>query len=453
MPTLKLIREIVGLFDSEVLSASPQPAKRLIYKSIPTEVNITQDSSSIRWSRSQVTKDDWSELIGRFVEQRVKVLPQFAIARDQLLERAEKRILATIQGDHARQVEFWLTVFISRILDESVAGRLTQDSIAEYTARLFSELEGSELDFDCTVDLDGIYLEHGPIDIKRGAILRSAEASDFKHEEDGSEYLIGQVFGQSNSKVVLSLRYRASCELDCQTHLANILDAIRLYKLGSVRPCRTRILKHTVIWPMGAVLTGSDRQNAFRTSVIKEVDESKLSLFVDRVFDSVSQLNCDEKLRHIGISLQRYRSALLDPFPNDIRLMTSVMSMEALFLEDSDDRAGGQKLGLRLARLLGHLSIDPLRIRDTVGSAYRIRSKVVHGSRIDAKQSEEIAEVLPEFLNYSRLAILIFLLYPDARKSDLLKLINNSCISDRHNTSLKNQIEELATEFSFEISG
>ncbi len=142
--------------------------------------------------------------------------------------------------------------------------------------------------------------------------------------------------------------------------------------------------------------------STFRKYTVKE---SEVDTFINFINIVEQKLNFDKekkKFRSFHISIDRYNSALLESIDIDRKLMTAVMGLESLFTFEKDRGENAFKLGVRVAKLLGHLNFDAEKVRELTEMAYNFRNKVVHGSYISQEDKKKMNEIFPDCFRRSK---------------------------------------------------
>lgn len=182
-----------------------------------------------------------------------------------------------------------------------------------------------------------------------------------------------------------------------------------------------------------------------RTNSIKDSTEPK---FVRSILDS-DQLNTFKKLfravlawnsprfRYLRVATERFISATQDDswqFSPDSSLLDMVISLEAIFLLPAS------QLAQRVARFVGNDTKESNKIRDVVKTAYRLRSRIVHGgdyyvrrgsilvdendSRVDTDKYLDLMPELTKIVRESLCRFWIEKIDSDARSVLIRKLDN-----------------------------
>ena len=102
-----------------------------------------------------------------------------------------------------------------------------------------------------------------------------------------------------------------------------------------------------------------------------------------------------------------------------------------------------EKLSLRIAIALEPFGYQTLEVYNLVKKAYDIRSRFVHGSKVEPKK----IGVLPEkILDYCRVSIIMFLqLHNEFDKEKIINLFGKSLLDDSEKKKFHKIIEEKCT--------
>jgi len=118
--------------------------------------------------------------------------------------------------------------------------------------------------------------------------------------------------------------------------------------------------------------------------------ESEVSELLDLLNDL--RTNRSEAL---NLGLRRFNLAYTRVRPED-RLLDLMIAFESLFIEDHGELR--YRLSIRTAALLGKSADDRIKIFEDMKRAYDIRSKVVHGERLESKDFDPSQDVPVEKL-------------------------------------------------------
>ena len=160
-------------------------------------------------------------------------------------------------------------------------------------------------------------------------------------------------------------------------------------------------------------------------------DTENLTEFIARIepliFSEIIDKSADEA-DYISIAHDRFCDALFKPVVPENRLATAIMALEALYLKENELSELTERLSQRVALALEPFGYKTLEVYHFVKKSYNIRSRFVHGSKIEQK---EIGELPEKILDYCRVSIIIFLqLHNELDKEKIINLIGKSLLDD-----------------------
>lgn len=445
---IRLGEKALKLFDQYVVEKSVKPPTRVYIRHFTTEFDVSETGGSSQGSSEVVEKPDWGRIVFDFMKERIKTLPEFMQLNQSIAESYKQNINILAKGaNEVSQSAFWLERFIQRLIYEKLDGSISKDSLIEYASLFKSELQLSPTEYRYVHYLDGIFLETDSIRINDNVLIRKTQKSDLEYTKDiFFDMPSPQHMGLPSS--IMEIDISAKDERDCYEYISRIFNALRLYKLGSIYSTESISTKRTIIWPMAQGRSGGGRNySAFRKYTVKGTEVDAFVNFINAAQQKLSFDKDEKKFRSLHISTERYNSALLESVDVDRKLMTAVMGLESLFTLEKDRGENAFKLGIRVAKLLGHLNFDADRVRALIEEAYNFRNKVVHGSYISQKGRKRMNEIFPRILNYLRVSLITFLLNQEIGKDRMIGIIDKSTISDIHNEELKELVKKGIEEY------
>jgi hypothetical protein len=127
--------------------------------------------------------------------------------------------------------------------------------------------------------------------------------------------------------------------------------------------------------------------------------------------------------------------------------MTAVMGLESLLTFRKDKGENAFKLGLRVARLLGHVGFKTVDVRSSVEESYNLRNKIVHGLYLQEEKARRVRELLPQALNFLRISLVSFLLNLEMGTDRFLRMIDDSLANGSENASLGETLNRNLREY------
>ncbi len=445
---IKLGEKALKMFDEHISEESIKPPVRVYVRHFITDLEVSERGGSSQGSSEIIEKPDWSKIVFDFMSKRIEPMPEFKQLNQSIAKKYKKNIHKIAEGcNEVSQSAYWLKTFIQKLLYEKLEGKLSDDSLIEYASLFKSELELSSLEYRYVHYLDGIFFEPDSIRINDNILIRKTRKDDLEYTRD-IFYDIPRPLIVITPSSILEIDISAKHERDCHEYIDRIFNSLRLYKLGSVYSQECISTKRTIIWPMGLQRSWGNRNySRFKSYTVKESETGTFVNFINTIEQKLSFDKEEKKHRTLHISVDRYKSALLESIDVERKLMTAVMGLESLFTFEKDRGENTFKLGIRVAKLLGYLSFDAERVKALTEEAYNYRNKVVHGSYITQGVREKIDEIFPTILNYLRVSLIIFILNQETGKDKIVGMIDKSMISDIHNKELMKLFEKNIEDF------
>lgn len=445
---IRLGQNALEMFDQYIAEKSIKPSMRVYVRHFTTDLEISETSCRSQGSSEIIQKPDWAKIIFDFMKEKVKPMPEFKQFNHSIARTYKNNINKLAGGcNELGQSAFWLETFIQRLIYEKLEGTLSDDSLIEYASLFKSELELSPSEYRYVHHLDGIFLETDSIRISDNVLIRKTQKDDLEYTRDVFSDIAGlRYMGIPSS--ILEIDVSAKNEKDCNEYINRIFNSLRLYKLGSVYSKESISTRRTVIWPMGSHRSWSHTNySTFRKYTVRELEADSFIKFIDAIEQKLNFNKEEKQCRTLFISIERYNSALLESVDIDRKLMTAVMGLESLFTFEEDRGENAFKLGIRVTKLLGTLKFNAVEVRALLEDAYKFRNKVVHGAYTSQEKRRRMDEILPHILNYLRVSLVIFLLNQGVGKDKMIRMIDQSTISDTQDKDLKKLLESNTKEF------
>jgi hypothetical protein len=117
-----------------------------------------------------------------------------------------------------------------------------------------------------------------------------------------------------------------------------------------------------------------------------------------------------------------------------------MMGLEALYFGENERQEMDYRLRMRMAKVLGLLSFDPISVKNAVKEAYDIRSIFSHGGLMDEKRKNSCEKKFPGgvspltkfMLDLLRVSLIVTII-SKMKKSDFIELLDNSMVSEKDN--------------------
>lgn len=317
----------------------------------------------------------------------------------------------------------------------------------------------------------GITLEMEKLQINIGevkVILRKLIREDFEFKGSVEDFIKSQEevsFVPLEPSAKLEIEFPDNSGRNIYSQVQKTLTVLRLFKVGSVDFFKMEEYSNSM---MDKEFIDLDEYNYKTTSnqYISSVSSFKrilgsynidnenlpaLERFFKMIFYKVPLDFCDINVsrNYLGISYERYVSALLEDGSVERRIATAVMGLESIYLTENMELK--YRLGSRSARVLSAWSDEesdfyPIRIRSLIGLAYDIRSAFVHGDKPDKsllkkldKNCSGIDHLLDLTLNYLRTSICLCIIL-NVEKKEFVSQIDDSMIDETSLINLKRKL-------------
>lgn len=308
---------------------------------------------------------------------------------------------------------------------------LSDEKLAALVKKYEGQLNGV---VHLTAYIDGICISESPLVISDWMVLRRPVPEDMAEyvKQDG----VGGIYGPKGwafFRVVGEFNFGPSFEM-AQDHLLRILAALRLFRVGGVVSNRYW-MKGSFLRPDRIIgMFGAPSTHFFTLS---PSDSTSILQFFDDIVPIITEPGSEASA--IGIANSRYTSAILQNYPPEQVITSTVTALEALFLNNEPELK--HRLAERVSiflRLLGSQP-DGYATYDTVSFGYRIRSKFIHGDSLKPKDQPEANRIAPMILEYARASVLAFfqLKMP---KNELLKQLDRAIVDPSSVAALASQL-------------
>ncbi len=206
---------------------------------------------------------------------------------------------------------------------------------------------------------------------------------------------------------------------DLTPHVERVMTALRLFKKGSIY--YSAILRYPKVWRTYWDVSshGGGKVYESRYELTYE-DVENLKEF----WNKFKSLNT-QRLSFLDVAIRRFNFSYERRLPED-KLIDYITAFEALYLKGAEGELG-YRLALRCAYFLGKDEEERKRIFEILKSAYDVRSKIVHGGRIQSKSLDKIinklnlkslAELSMKVEEYLRESIKMFLDYLQSKSHE-----------------------------------
>jgi hypothetical protein len=281
--------------------------------------------------------------------------------------------------------------------------------------------------------------------ISHGIILRKPKKEDFEIEIPMYSFYNHTHFPDPTAFLELSIQTTTPTVV--QEEVKKTITILRLFKPGSVKHTTYRIHSDAISRIFGGTFGAGDTFPALETYHIKDDEVNNLKKFYERISPILPPIfyrwDVDRE-DHISIAYNRYSDAMLQSGIIERRIANAIMGLEALYFKpEGEQQELIYRLGIRVAKVLGYFSFDPLQIRRTLKDAYRIRSIFSHGGHLGGKEkgkftkkyNGDINNLLKIILDFLRISIIISITI-QLKKDKFIDIIDNALIDQLSNQKL-----------------
>lgn len=418
--------------------------KRLYLKAKISNFKYTEGNVSYAMSHVPILKEDWDlKKFFDFTEKTLRQIPDYHRITKEISKRYE------VNEDQANS---WLGQF-ARILTQRAFEGLTDETLIDTISTFVNDLEKGSVDWQLKVWVEGLWPENEEEKIYEGLKIRRPKPSDLEVEiplytlplpRAGDDF-------RGVPSAIIDLAYTAKPPVNYRDEIENIINCLRLFRLGSVFPVKIEPSPKSILANRVTFSSGRAFFSAYRYPISRN-DTPKLREMLDKIKGLLPKQPLEarpEETDPINIALQRYNDAVLKPESIESRITSAITSFEALYLKAEERAELSHRLSQRAAGLLGLFDLVQLEVYNNLKRAYDIRSTFIHGSSFDPERRKDIAELAEKTLNYARVSLLIFLqLKRLTDKESLINKIDNSLLDTNARSKLEELVKENCSTFS-----
>ncbi len=334
---IKLGNNVLEILAQYIKDNNVTPPMRVYIRYFTTELKFSEAGCSSQGSSEIVQKPDWTMIVYKFMENKVKPLPDFVQLNQDIAKEYKKNINVIAPGcNEFSQAAFFLEMFLQKLIYTKLDGNIAPDFVLEAASLFKSELELSAKEYCYTYRLDGIILEAESIEINDKVTIRQIQKSDLERTRD--------IFLDSPTPTyigipptMLEINLKVKEDIESFNYGSRLINCLRLYRLGSVCVREITTNRKTVIWPSGISRQwGNERYSSTYKYTVQKTEVSEFISFINSLEQNLNLDKEEKESRNINISLDRYNSALLESIDIDRKLMTAVMGLESLLTLEKD---------------------------------------------------------------------------------------------------------------------
>jgi len=392
---------------------------------------------NMQWTDEYGEKDEWNW------SDEIKLMDS-EIKKSPIYSDTFKLISKTYKVNEA-QAEFWLSRFAATIARRAYEG-LKEEQLLELVVFFIGDLEGTPHEWSPIVWLDGIWMKDEVVEVEEGIKLRMPKPEDLEFEQRLDMYpLMAPAMTYDHPSAILEFRCRAKNQPEVHELLEKLVTVLRLFKLSSVLSTRTQWISKSLLGFGGTHYRTTPTSATYKYPIGK-IEAPSLQRFINRIMPLMpteALAPSTETVNHVVIALQRYNDAVLKPEVVESRLTCGIMSLEALYLKANEREELSHRLSQRVARALSVFGYEPLEVYNMLRQAYEIRSKFIHGSKIEKDELQNATKLTEKTLEYARASIVMYLqLKEKIEKENFLNLVNNSMLNNDAHSKLNELLKQ-----------
>jgi hypothetical protein len=339
--------------------------------------------------------------------------------------------------------------FVEQLMRSTIPGEEPVDS--SFVSDFIQWISERKVRTEALVEIDGIVVRSDAIQIQwrdTEILLRPTSQADIEQEitMGTSEWDY-----TAPPSAILEIRTNGGW-WEAQNGLHQSLAILRLFGVGSVCYKRAKFRGRQFAGVYPGTIRPSKHFSKFKYSVGQE-SSGKLIKFWQHLVTFLAPPLVHETSKtkdYLATAYERYSEALTSNMGFERTVADSVMALESLFLSDSSELQF--RLKMSVAKVLGLLGHDPIKVAALVKLAYRIRSTFVHGGFLNPKEQKKIErlyeseqEFVRLLLDYARICIIIFATIHSKPRNEILDLIEHSMTSSSATQDLETLLENAAS--------
>ena len=433
----KLAEKIGEKIDESVNKGELLVALKPYIKAKVSNFKCEEGNNRFNTSYEDIVREEWDwEEKRNLVESKIKQTEEYKDATETISRNYDIPI---------KQADNQLSRFVYKIVGSSIR-EIDNHDITDYIMVFISELEHNPILWRSVVWLDGIYLETDLIKIDDSIKIKKPEPKDLEYEFSRGIFPPHTELTSTHGfpSAIMCLEYRAVGAPEMQNAIDKIINILRLYKIGSISGIKTKFSSLSTLQLIGTVSRSSITSTNFKYGLKKE-DEEQLRIFFkvinSKIPDEVVRKGTGE-VDFITIAFDRYNDSILKQDVPESRLLSAIMSLEALYLKDDEMNELSERLAQRAALVLSFYNYDPLEVFNIIKRSYNIRSRFVHGSKIEKDDQKDVMLLVEKVIEYSRKSLIIYLQINESiDKNKFLNILTKSLLDKDAKEKLQKILE------------
>nr|WP_319375035.1 HEPN domain-containing protein [uncultured Methanoregula sp.] len=343
-----------------------------------------------------------------------------------------------------------LSSFISKIVINILNNQdIPDQEIDKLIDRYLLDVMNKPIKSGAIIQLVGIILQPDSVELSHEITIRKPRKEDFFLDIPAFGYDPEFHLIDPTAFIEISMFSRNPREI--HESIVKTMTILRLFKTGSVKYTTYQMYTDSFSNLIGGRTFSGDKTPAFEIYVVRNDLVPNLKKFYEKIsaFLPSSLFKIDiGRIDHISIAYHRYSDSLLNSDIIERRITNAIMGLEALYFKPSGEQQELQyRLGIRVAKILGKLSYDPLKVRCTIKDAYSIRSIFSHGGHLgykerrkfETKYNGDVKNLLSLVLDFLRISIIVSITI-HSEKDEFIDNIDRALIDDDANEKLNTQL-------------
>jgi hypothetical protein len=385
----------------------------------------------------------FTKTIEHFNKPFLKNLPNLLteIKKSEIYQHLDNYINANLQSNDPKldEISFFVQTIINSYVKEN---RISQSEIETISLGFISDLTSTPAEFNAVVQLVGLILHPEKIDLEDGVKIRKSRKEDFETER--RVFISLHEPRHPPATAILEISKKTIDASEIQTIISKSIALLQLFRPGSVKDTTYQMYSSSRTCVNVTSSSGDSSYPVFTYTLNDEESEKLQKFWTITSGDlpvSFYELGGKDK-DYLSIAFDRYEEALIQTGIEERRITNIMMGLEALYFKENERQELDYRLQMRMAKVLGMLSYDPVLVKTVVKDAYNIRSIFSHGGLLDAKKKATYEKNYGSVRNLTLLVLdflrvsLIVAISSEMKKAKWIDLIDNALIRESDNSEM-----------------
>jgi Apea-like HEPN len=364
-----------------------------------------RDRKTFMTKYERILRHSWdSNDLRRYLEEVVVATPEFIEC-----EVALRQAHPNCQADVSK-----ILLSLVGIASAEAAEPGQEESLPARVEALLDDLRMAPAKYKVKVWIDGLFMEDELVEFGESLTLRRPRPSDFE-EEQSADPLVSRYstdLGTGIPAAILEFEYRAQQTNLVQERVAKLSELLCLFRLGAIKQLKCTITSYSFrmfLMPGTISFGGTGGSSPEFQYTIRGTDAEHLDRFYKAMIDVLPpdpSFNPEERSNILIIPFPRFKDGLHGG-AYESRITSAITCLEGLYFKPEEISELAHRLGQRVAVTLRHFGHDPSQVFDTIGKAYKIRSRFVHGDFIPEKHLKDALSLCRTVLEYARISLVV----------------------------------------------